>query len=184
MATNTSASVMNRHQNDCASLAPLHQYRTHIYFISTSDKDGDGIPTLKRKELGAGGFSVVPLVEGIDDLQIEYGIDNPNAPTGAPMVFTSNPDGYNACLAVTSNITPAPVNPKCTTYWRNIVAVKVYVLARNISKTIGYSSDKTYTLGLKSNGNAYVVGSFSDGFKRHAYQTTIRINNVALRNGS
>jgi type IV pilus assembly protein PilW len=176
-ALDTTTANLTLHQKDCnppttpGTLAPLHQYQTHIYFISNNNNAGDGIPTLKRAELGAGGFTIVPLVEGIENLQIEYGIDTSSPATGAPAVFTADPDSYNACLGVT-----------CVGYWRNLVAAKVYLLARNTTSTVGYVDGKSYLLGLKAGGSANTIPASGDAYKRHVYQSVVRLNNTAGRN--
>lgn len=164
-----------KRKRDCTpslgTLAPIYQYRTHIYFIANNDKSGDGIPTLKRAELGVGGFNIVPLVEGIEDLQLEYGIDT--STTGIPAIFTANPDAYLGCSGQT-----------CLDYWRNSVAEKIFILARNTSKTNGYITAKTYSMGLKADGTANVDGPFNDSYKRHAYNSVVRTTNIASRNNT
>src|SRR4029077_9116717 len=99
---------LNLHQKDCVTAATFNQYRTHIYFVANNDQPGDGIPTLKRAELGAGAFTIVPLVEGVENLQLEYGLDTSVPTTGSPAVYTADPNTYNACA-------PAP----CVSNWRN-----------------------------------------------------------------
>ena len=47
-----------------------------IYFISDCNECGkDTIPTLKVAEFINGSMVISPLVDGIDDLQFDYGID-------------------------------------------------------------------------------------------------------------
>jgi type IV pilus assembly protein PilW len=177
-ALDTTIGNLTRHKKDCTTLASMYQYFTRIYFIANNDKASDGIPTLKRAELGnsaaPGGFTIVSLAQGIEDLQIEYGLDNPLSTTGSPMVFTANPDGYNSCTTTTT--------PTCAAYWRNTVAVKIHLLARSVTSTAGYSSAKTYSMGLDAAGAPIVRGPFSDSFKRHVYETSVRIHNTAGRN--
>ncbi|HYL71166.1 MAG TPA: PilW family protein [Candidatus Dormibacteraeota bacterium] len=167
----TAVANLNLQQKDCATAAPLYQYRTHIYFVANDDQAGDGIPTLKRAELGAGVFTIVPLVEGVENLQLEYGLDTAVPTTGTPAVYTADPSSFNGCA-------PAA----CVGNWRNVVAVKINVLARNLTATQGYTDTKTYTLGLTFAGAANVFGPFNDGFKRHVYTTAARVNNTAGRN--
>lgn len=166
-ALDTDSTKLTRQLHDCATSAGLRRYRTHIYFIANNDIGSDGIPTLKRAELGTDGsaasFSIVPLVEGIENLQIEYGIDT--ASNGAPAAYTATPDNYGACTGIA-----------CVNNWRNVVAVKVNLLARNTVATAGYSDTKKYVLGA---GNTF--GPFNDGFKRHVYQAVVRLNNPAGR---
>lgn len=174
----TNTANLTLHKKDCnpptttGTVAPYHRYLTNIYFIANNDKEGDEIPTLKRAELGAGGFTIVPMVDGVENLQIEYGIDTDSS--GTPTSYTADPDQFNDCKN-----TPTP---PCTTYWRNTVAVKLYLLVRSTTTSPGYSTDKTYNLGLKFDGSTNTVGPFSDAYKRHVYQSVVRLNNVAGRN--
>lgn len=170
-ALNTDTSALTRRLKNCSTIAALHQYRTHIYFVANNDKSGDGVPTLKRAELGATGFTIVPLVEGIENLQIEYGVDNVAGLTGSPAFFTANPDTYSTCTGVA-----------CMNYWRNTVVAKISLLARNKDKSNGYTDDKIYSMGLQADGSAKSVGPLSDAYRRHLYQSVVRLNNTAGRN--
>jgi hypothetical protein len=94
--------------------AGLLPYRVHVYFVSpcdipttghicngTDDDGGRPISTLKRLELATdvGGNPVmrtVPLVEGIQDLQVDYGIDQPAPGAG---VGDGSPDAYTTAPA-------------------------------------------------------------------------------------
>jgi type IV pilus assembly protein PilW len=167
----TIAASFTLHKKDCVTLANMYQYRTHIYFVANDDQAGDGIPTLKRAELGIT-FNIVALVEGVENLQIEYGLDT--SATGSPAVYTADPDSYNGCAGTPSI---------CVGYWRNTVAAKINVLARNTTTTQGYVDSKVYTLGLKADGiTANTVGPFNDAYKRHAYESVVKLNNPAGRN--
>jgi type IV pilus assembly protein PilW len=173
----TNAASFTLHQKDCLTLASQYQYRTNIYFVANNDNAGDGIPTLKRLELGLNGnsFSIVPLVEGIENLQIEYGLDTSVPTTGSPAVYNANPDTYS-----TPTYTACTALP--TSCWRNVVAAKINILARNTSTTQGYVDTKTYTLGLNADGTANTVGPFNNAYKRHAYESVVVLNNPAGRN--
>jgi type IV pilus assembly protein PilW len=164
---------LNLHQKDCVTAALIYQFRTHIYFVANNDKPGDGIPTLKRAELGPGAFSIVPLVEGVENLQLEYGLDSTVPTTGSPAVYTADPTSYNGCV-------PGP----CTVVgnWRNVVTAKINVLTRNLTPTQAYTDTKTYALGLTFAGAVNTVPAFNDGFKRHVYYSVARLNNPAGRN--
>lgn len=158
--------------------AAIRKYRTHIYFVApcsvpagggsvctgSSDDQGRPIPTLKRLELGAGGtFSIVPLVEGIEAIRIEYGIDaSPNVVDpgtgltgdGLPETYTNTPTVAQMGMAVSA---------------------RVYVLARNTSPSSGYVDDKTYTMGT------YTTTATNDTYKRHVYGALTRIANQSGR---
>ncbi|OGS99241.1 MAG: hypothetical protein A3F73_06325 [Gallionellales bacterium RIFCSPLOWO2_12_FULL_59_22] len=152
-------------KRDCTTVADIQRFRTHIYFIANNNNAGDGIPTLMRAELGPGSgsipdFAIVPLVDGIENLQIQYGIDLPTA--------DGIPDSYMA-------------NPLTVADWGAVVSAKINLLARNTEPTIGYSSDKTYTLGYDASDTLIVAGPFGNNYKRHAYQSQVRLNNPAGR---
>ncbi len=168
---------LTRQKNDCltTNLAALRRYRTDIYFIAQNDIGSDGIPTLKRVELGPDtatgqpGFSAaVPLVEGVDNIQIEYGIDTTN--NGAPDAYTADPGTYLSCAGAA-----------CVTNWRNVVAVKLNILVRNTKRSQGYTDRKTYALGSKADGTVNLFGPYNDGFKRHVFQTVVRLDNPSGR---
>lgn len=174
-ALDTNTSNLTRHKRDCTTLADLRRYRTHIYFITNNTQGSDGIPTLKRAELGTNGsstsFSIVPLAEGIENMQLEYGIDTNN--NGAPDVYTANPNNYGDCNDADDE--------ECVVNWRNVVAVRLHLLARNTESSAGHKDGKVYTLGLKEDGKANTVGPLNDSFKRHAYQSVVKLSNPAGR---
>ena len=156
---------LDRHRRTClvsgclcssAPEADIRRYYTHIFFVANNSVGTDGVPTLKRAELTASGFTIVPLVEGIENLKLEYGID-------------TNGDG----MPETYTPTPATVAD-----WRNVTAAKVFVLARNTEPSPGYTDSKTYTLG-----SAPAVGPFGNGYRRHVFNTTVKLANVAGRRG-
>ena len=170
-ALDVDATQLTRHQRDCSTtagsgtLAVTRRYQTHIYYVANNDQPGDGIPTLKRAELrytnGQLGFVPVPLVEGVENLQFEYGIDTDG--DGAADLYTSAPASANGCAL-----------PDCAAVnWRNVVAVRLHVLARSSSATPGYVDDKTYVVGLKADGSANTVGPVRDGYKRHVFQSLV-----------
>ena len=152
--SNTQADFTRRKTScNATDYANVYRYLVHIYYVANNNQAGDGIPTLKRAELGAGSFTVVPLVDGIENMQIQYGVDTNN--DGIPNSYTSS--------------------PATTADWRNTMAVTVHLLARNTTSTQGYSDNHSYTLGDKT------VAATSDGYKRHVYSTTIQTVNPSWR---
>ncbi|MCK9353308.1 MAG: PilW family protein [Gallionella sp.] len=143
------------HDKDCATTASLRPFIVQIYFVSSSNNAGDGIPTLKRIDLdqATGAFVTTPLVEGIEYMQVDYGLDA-DADGAA--------DSYIA--------TPAAAN------WPNIVSVKLNIIARNIETSAGHTDTKSYVLG-----SAGTFGPFADAYKRHAYTQVVRLINPSGR---
>lgn len=162
------------HLKDCATTAGLREYLTHIYFISTTNGAGQNIPTLKRMELtdtsAANPFVEKPLVEGVERLHIEYGIDT----SGDGL-----PDGYTPDPATYCRTTPpcVPTAAEVRANWTDIMTTRLFVLARNIDPSPGYTDTKTYTLGSisVSPDPAYL------NHRRHVYSSVVRISNPAGR---
>lgn len=154
------------------STAPLRRYHVHIYYVSpcsvpangstcsaaNTDDGGVSVPTLKRLELSVDGglakFSNVALVEGIENMQIDYGFDA--TADGAPDSYATN------AAAVVD--------------WANVMALRIHLLARNNERSGGHLDSKTYSLGL-----AGTTVASNDAFKRHVFSQLIRVVNPSSR---
>lgn len=130
--------------------APIYQFLSRLYYINSSD-------TLSVAELGvpastaAASYSVTPLVDGIERLQFQYGLDS----SGDGEV-----DVFKSALADGE--------------WDDVVAVRIWLVARNLEATPGYTDDRSYVLA----GQTYKPGG---SFKRQLYTSTVRLNNLAGR---
>ena len=157
---------------DCTTVASLRPFIVQVYFVSPdSSTVGDGIPTLKRRELdqATGAFVTTPLVEGIEYMQVDYGLDTDT---------DGSADSYIA----------APT----TANWPNIVSVKLSIIARNIDPTPGYVDTKTYVLGSAGNFGPFNAAPYNaapnpvmypmlENYKRHAYTKVVRLVNPSGR---
>lgn len=168
----TDTANLDRHRRTCtvsgclcstAPLAEIRRYRTHIFFVANNSVGTDGVPTLKRAELtpaktsAPAGWTIVPLVEGIENMKLEYGIDATGA-DGMPESYTPTPGSVAD--------------------WRNVTSVKLYLLARNTEPSPGYANSKSYTLD-----SATTVAGSGDAYRRHVFNTTVKLTNVAGRRG-
>lgn len=187
----TGTATFNLTQRNCTTPAEKRRLISHIYYIRDfAVTAADGIPTLVRSEFDLSGGTLahqspVPLIEGIDSMRVELGIDNLSLTNeavnyGVPIVWV-NPVQKTSARNRGDGI-PDGSFVRCTTatpctvdQLMNTTAVRIYVLARSRETTNGYTDTKTYTLG-----NA-TVGPFNDGFKRHVYSTTVRLPNVSGR---
>jgi len=184
-------------QRDCATFAAKRKFVSSIYFVSNRaavDANGEAttIPTLMLSEFELDGVGnlvhlpAVPLIEGIEAFRVELGIDNFSETGGAvnyaAAIAWLDPDDK---VAATNRGDGAPDGPfvRCTAalpctaaQLANVTAVRIHVVARSREPTVGYVDNKTYALGL-----AGVFDPPNNGFKRHAYTTTVRLPNVAGR---
>ena len=167
-ALGTTAFTLKR--KDCTTAAALREYLVNVYFISANNRAGQNIPTLMRLELTGPAMTQVPLVEGIEEFNVEYGIDNdgdgqPDAYTADPTIYTYA--GCTVCTAVNN--------------WSNVVTAQLHVLARSPEPSPRYLDTKSYSLGPDGAGNAITVGPKKDGYRRHVYTAMVRIANPAGR---
>lgn len=168
----------------------------HVRDYPGTANDGVAIPTLMRSSFSVDKHQVTQqLIEGIEAFRVEFLIDNANPPCG-PINYAAAITKVNrATCAVDADITKNtfPNNrgdgiPDAICYagtctvndLMNAVAVRIYVLARNLEPTQGYQDDKTYQLGTLSI-NAAALPSAQRAYKRHVFSTTVRLNNVAGR---
>lgn len=161
------ATAFDLKKKDCATTADKREYYARIYFVGADNGAGDAVPTLKRLELTAAGWTTVPLVEGIEQFQVEYGLDGDG--DGAPEVYVANPGDHpaGACTGA------CPVNN-----WMNVVTVRFHVLARNLENSPGYVDTKTYALGADASGNPLTL-SPGGAYRRHVYSSLVRVANAA-----
>ena len=164
----TAAFTLTR--KDCTTPAALREYVVNVYFISSNNRAGQNIPTLMRLELAGPTMTEVPLVEGIEEFNVEYGIDSDG--DGQPDAYSADPASYTypGCATCT------PVDN-----WANVVTARLHVLARSPEASPRYVDSKTYSLGLDAAGNAITVGPKNDGYRRHLYTSMVRIVNPAGR---
>ncbi|HEU4372413.1 MAG TPA: PilW family protein [Telluria sp.] len=179
-ALDATTTTLTRHKRNCdqtagsGTLAAIRKYETHIYFVANNDIGSDRIPTLKRAELGTDStgavtMTVVPMVEGIDNLQLEYGIDTSG--DGVADIYSANPPAANGCAAALC----------ASENWRNVVTVKLNVLSRNTEETYGFTDSKSFVLGNKADGSANTITAAGDHYKRHVFQAMVNLPNPSGR---
>lgn len=132
------------------------EYQPQLLFVRPyANAPGDGIPTLCTRKLTRdaatlGIDTAECLVEGVENLQLEYGLDS------------SVPADYSADY-YTSSPTAAEL--------RQAVNARIFVLARSVNEVNGYLNDKSYQLGNTA------VAAANDGFYRRVMQTTVVLRN-------
>lgn len=179
-------------KRDCTASADKRKFVSNLYYIrSYGAKPGDGVPTLVRSsfDLAAGELKQQPadaLIEGIEGFRVMYGVDR-LSDTGVAVNYTQSvawvdplnrtspanrgdgvPEEYVNAGALTCT-GPAACDAA------NVTVAKIYVLARSLEPTPGYTDSKTYQLGDQT------LGPFNDSFKRHVFTTTVRLVNPSGR---
>jgi len=170
------------HKRDCGpasgtgTAADVRRLQTHIYFVSNNSSGTDGVPTLKRAEVTSQGanitVNIVPLAEGIENMQLEYGMDTSN--DGVADLYTIDPATASGC----ADAECAVVN------WNNVVSIKVNLLARTLTPSMGHVDSKSYVLGAKADGSDNTIAATNDKYKRHVFSAVIGLPNPAGRKTS
>ena len=132
-------------------------YARIFYIRKFSEAPTDEIPTLCVEGL-TGGLSLGVmatrcLVEGVEDMQIELGIDSDF--DGVPNQFKAAPEADEVA---------------------NAVAARIHLLLRSIDTIPGHTKAKTYQLGSKS-------VAYDDRYLRRVFSTTVQIRNATLAAG-
>jgi type IV pilus assembly protein PilW len=122
---------------------------SRIIFIRRYSEDGgDGIPSLCMETLAGDAFTVRCLVEGVENLQLEFGIDTDD--DGVPNRYLAAP---------------------AAAQMQHAVAVKVHLLLRSVGTLPGHRDDKTYRLGAKT------LPATHDAYLRRVLSSTVLLRN-------
>lgn len=157
------STTFNLRMPDCATVNDrLRRLTQRTYYIADCNdcSANDGIPTLKRVEMIDGQLRRVSIAEGVENLQLEYGLDTNG---------DGQPDGY-------STMGSGAITGVAPNTWDNVVATRLHVLTRNTATTTGHVDNRTYQLGPDVS-----VVEPADGFKRTLLSTTVRLLNVGMR---
>jgi type IV pilus assembly protein PilW len=156
-------------KKDKATLATLRKVVMRIYYVAScsvcTGASADTVPTLKMVELTAGPALSAPvsIAEGIENMQIDYGLDTDadGAPNGADSA---------------GNVAVATDWANVASSWTNVMSMRISLLVRSLEPSPGYSDTKTYDMGA--------VGSTvaaKDGYRRHVFVQTVRLVNPSGR---
>ena len=132
--------------------AKVFKYSTRRYFIG---KNPNGTPSLYRDDGIDDSVSTnsLELVEGIESMQILYGVANP--PNKEPSI-------YRKASALTS------------ADWANVVSVKIGILARTPNSKDTDTDTNTYDV------NGTILGPFNDRYSRRVFVATVLLKNLIL----
>lgn len=151
--------------------AQVWQYQHHIYYVSEDDIGSNTVPVLNLGRLTNTGMNIEPLVDGIEAIRFMYGIDT-DTDADTTDYFGGDGDGV-----VDTFIAAEDMNDG---FWDNnnsrILAVKIFVLARDILPDSNYTNNNTYILGSNSSGDIKIEGG-GDNFRRLLFTSTVSLGN-------
>jgi type IV pilus assembly protein PilW len=138
--------------------AQTHDLQIHAYYVSSQSSLGDDVPSLRRHALMAGGIlQDQEVIPGVEDLQVQYGMDTDNDGTVERYV-----DADHDLLTVGApGFIPGA----------RVMAVRLWLLLRAVQAEVGFVDDRQY---------AYAdVAAFTpnDGLRRLLVTRTILLRN-------
>lgn len=134
----------------------IYQYYPVIWYIA----DDQGIPSLCREVLSGGNMARECIAQGIEDLQLEFGLDT----TGS----AGKPDGIADFYRSFDTAPTAAERGR-------IVAVRVHLLARSSERDPNYTNTKSYVVGNVTHA------ANNDGFYRKSLSSAVLVRNAANR---
>ncbi|KWT84372.1 Tfp pilus assembly protein PilW [Variovorax sp. WDL1] len=174
---------------DCAGQPPdkpasnRDDAQTSVFFV---DKSNDGEPTLKcyRSDTGSPSFdSAVPLIRGVENFQVLYGVDGVKANTAIdPTDTTLTPDTVPDSYLSASQLTVAGDTAATRANWRRVRSVRIgLVLRSDAASTQKYEARTIFPLGGASFASADDFGSQyeapADGRLRQVVTFTVHLRN-------
>ena len=163
LTTDTTAGI-------CLTAAPaaeIHDVVVNAYYV---DKDSDqqaGLPSLRRYFLtytgGAPDFSDAEITPGVEDMQVQYGVDTSGGTGTTSGAATKYLDaGATLTGLLTSATLPA-----------QIVSVRIWLLVRAETPEVGFTDSRTYAYGDRSatNGTTGDLTVVADNLKAYTPAT-------------
>ena len=131
-----------------ASNGGIYDLVVNSYYVDQNSPAAAGVPTLYRQTLtnvanAAPTMVNTPILPGVEDLQVQFGID----PTGASGTASQYVDAQTA-LQLYNGSSTATVQ---------IVAVRVWLLVRSLTPTGGFTDRNTYQYANRSIANGTVT---------------------------
>jgi type IV pilus assembly protein PilW len=185
---------------DCVTTAPVYRFLNRIYYVNLADQ-------LVRAELVGTDYVVTPLVDDVEMLRFEYGLDtsgdgqeeilDPAIPAEFNDPYPSEPDEE------TNGAVAADISR-----WADVVRVTIFLVVRSQTASTGFRDEKIYDIAkLKYDYSTTPAGKSVDwdspvtycanlpprpacdvtiaadvvGHRRQLYTRTVSLRNVAGR---
>ncbi len=143
---------------------PASELLAYAYFVGDSGRSCSyagadlTIPSLYRVSLDANNRPTVveEIVQGIEQLQVQYGLDTD--------ISATTPAGDRSVNQY--------VDADGVTDWDQVIAARFWLLTRSECPETGYTNTNTYNMG-----DLNFTPPANDRFRRQLYQTTVKLRN-------
>jgi len=127
----------------------------HAYYLkSWTDYKGDGVPSLHQITIQPGpSVTDIMLLSGVEDLQIQFGVDTTN--DGAVNMY---------------------VNPSAAINWKKVISAQVWLVMRSVNKYQSIDTSVSFNQQpFSSTGGTVTYGN--DGYRRTMVNTVVQLRN-------
>jgi len=144
-----------------APAAQVNNLIVNAYYVDNNSSNGNGTPSLRRKALVTIGtvkqFQDQEIVSGVEDMQIQFGVDTGTTPTGVATRY---------------------VNPDAVPAGAQIVAVRVWLLLRADAPEPGFIDNRIYEYGDRLIANGQISTLNTVGSRGLAFQPSLDGSNA------
>ncbi|MDO6445833.1 PilW family protein [Colwellia sp. 1_MG-2023] len=134
----------------------IWEYQHHVYYVTEQVQGTISVPVLMKGRL-TNSMSFSPIIDGIEMIRFMYGVDTTD-------------DGIVNAFISADNMTEDLWNNATNS---NILAVKIFVLARSVLPDNKYTNNNTYQLGDLS-------FTPNDNFRRLLFSSTVTLFNARV----
>jgi type IV pilus assembly protein PilW len=154
-------------------LKEIRDFIVQTYYIANDADNHPGVPALRLKQLipgaGAPAWDDREIIRGVEDMQIEFGVD-PGADTdGDTLPDDVSNDGMADIVNGDALRYVEPEDPVVSS--GQVVAVRIWLRVRAEEPEVGFRDDRVYTYGSTDFTPA-------DGFRRVLMSRTIFLRNT------
>jgi type IV pilus assembly protein PilW len=169
--------------------AEIHNVIVDTYYVDRDSVGRAGIPALRRKVLtgGVGGpnWAEEEVISGVEDLQVQFGIDTGRDVDNDGVFEDQDNDGYpDSYTAIASQY----VNPDAVPATALVVSVRFWLLMRSETAEQGFLDGNTYQYGdrLLANGTTTTLNAAGasmayrpgNNFRRLLVSRTVQLRNT------
>ena len=147
-----------------------------ILYVSRDEQGEPSLMCMTRNDAG-GTFNATPLIRGVENFQVLYGVDNVDANTAPSGDAGSVPNRYLRADQLTVAGNPVATN----TNWRRVRSLRIGMVLRGAANSAQEAASKTlYPLGSKDYSSADDAGSVltvNDNRLRQVLTFTVLLRN-------